>query len=77
MTLAPHQVNTVMRMPRRGSREPGIFTLSTGVALVSGLLAGYAMAKRGRRSWLHMVLYAAVIAVTIYTVLDLEYPRFG
>ncbi len=24
-----------------------------------------------------MVLYAAVIAVTIYAVLDLEYPRFG
>jgi len=23
------------------------------------------------------MLYAAVIAVTIYTVLDLEYPRFG
>jgi phosphotransferase system glucose/maltose/N-acetylglucosamine-specific IIC component len=54
-----------------------IFILLTGVALVSGLLAGYAMAKRRRRSWLHMMLYSVVIAVTIYTVLDLEYPRFG
>ena len=54
-----------------------IFTLLAGVALVSGLLAGYAMAKRKSRSWLHMMLYATVIAVTIYTVLDLEYPRFG
>ena len=54
-----------------------IFTLLTGVALVSGLLAGYAMAKRRSRSWLHLVLYAGVIAVTIYAVLDLEYPRFG
>lgn len=54
-----------------------IFTLLTGVALVSGLLAGYAMAKRRSRSWLHIVLYAVVIAVTIYSVLDLEYPRFG
>jgi hypothetical protein len=54
-----------------------IFVLLSGVALVSGLLAGYAMAKRGSRSWLHMILYAAVIAVTIYAVLDLEYPRFG
>ena len=24
-----------------------------------------------------MVLYAVVIAVTVYAVLDLEYPRFG
>jgi hypothetical protein len=54
-----------------------IFVLLTGVALVSALLAGYAMARRRSRSWLHMILYAAVIAVTIYTVLDLEYPRFG
>jgi len=54
-----------------------IFILLTVVALISGLLAGYAMAKRMSRSWLHMVLYAAVIAVTVYAVLDLEYPRFG
>jgi hypothetical protein len=35
------------------------------------------MAKRKSRSWLHMVLYAVVIAITVYAVLDLEYPRFG
>jgi uncharacterized membrane protein len=54
-----------------------IFILLTGVALISGLLAGYAMAKRKSRSWLHLLLYAAVIAITFYAVLDLEYPRFG
>lgn len=54
-----------------------IFILLGSIALMSGLIAGYAMAKRGSRSALHMVLYAAVIAVTVYTVLDLEYPRFG
>ena len=47
------------------------------VALLSGLLAGYAMARRRSRSWLHMALYAAVLAVTIYTVLDLDHPRLG
>jgi hypothetical protein len=54
-----------------------IFILLAGVALVSGLLAGYAMAKRNRRSWLHLLVYAGVIAITIYAVLDLEFPRFG
>jgi hypothetical protein len=54
-----------------------IFSLLTGVALVSGLLAGYAMAERRRRSWLHMLVYAGVIAITVYAVLDLDYPRFG
>jgi len=56
---------------------PLIFGLSISVALLSGLLAGYDMAKRKRRSWLHVLLYAVVIALTIYTVLDLDYPRFG
>jgi VIT1/CCC1 family predicted Fe2+/Mn2+ transporter len=47
------------------------------VALFSGLLAGYAMAKRSSRSWLHMLVYALVVAVTIYAVIDLDYPRSG
>ncbi len=47
------------------------------VALFSGLLAGYAMAKRRGRSWLHMVVYAFVVSVTIYAVIDLDYPRSG
>ncbi len=54
-----------------------IFGLSISVALLSGLLAGYDMAKRPGRSWLHMMLYAGVIALTIYTVLDLDNPRAG
>lgn len=56
---------------------PLIFGLSIVVALLSGLLAGYDMAKRKRRSWLHMMLYAIVIALTVFTFLDLDYPRFG
>jgi len=35
------------------------------------------MEKRKSHRWLHLVLYAAVISVTIYAVLGLEYPRFG
>ena len=54
-----------------------IFALLMGVALLSGLLAGYAMAKRRSRSWLHMVVYAMVVAGTIYAVVDLDYPRSG
>ena len=56
---------------------PLIFGLSISVALLSGLLAGYDMAKRKGRSGLHVLLYALVISLTIYTVLDLDYPRFG
>ncbi len=57
---------------------PGlIFGLLIGVAVLSGVLAGWAMAKRETRSWLHSVLYAAIVSVTIYTVADLDSPRSG
>ena len=35
------------------------------------------MAKRKDRGWFHWLLYAVVIAITIFTVMDLDYPRFG
>jgi len=54
-----------------------ILALLVSVALLSALLAGYAMADRKSRSWLHMILYSAVVAITLYTVLDLEFPRQG
>jgi hypothetical protein len=54
-----------------------IFAVLVLVALLSGLLAGYAMAKRPWRSSLHMLIYAGVIALTVYVVLDLDNPRAG
>jgi len=57
---------------------PGlVFSLLVAIALSSGVVAGYAMAERRKRSWLHMFLYAACIALTVYTVTDLDYPRSG
>jgi hypothetical protein len=56
---------------------PLIFALLLCVALLSALLAGYAMAQRKSRSWLHTFLYAAVVSLTVYAVVDLDNPRFG
>jgi hypothetical protein len=54
-----------------------IFGLLVGVVLMSGFLAGHAMARRPRRSWLHMVLFSAVISLTISVIFDFNYPRYG
>jgi hypothetical protein len=54
-----------------------IVTLLVGASVLSGLLAGYAMSKRMRRSWFHVFAYALLLAMTIYTVLDLDYARAG
>jgi len=54
-----------------------VFVMLFALALVSSLLAGYGMAAGKSRSWFHMLCFAIVIAVTIYVVLDIEYPRLG
>jgi len=54
-----------------------IFFMLAALALATSLLAGFAMAGARRRSWIHIVGFAAITALTIYVIIDLEYPRFG
>lgn len=54
-----------------------IMFLMFSVTLLSGVMAGYAMSKRQSRSVLHMLLYAASIAVTVFAIIDLDHPRSG
>lgn len=69
---------TTARTVAARTRLPGlVLALLLVVALLSALTAGYAMAKRKRRSVMHDVLYAAAVATTVYVVLDLDNPRMG
>jgi hypothetical protein len=52
-----------------------IYVVLVGLALVSSLIAGYGMAEAKTRNWLHVIVFAAVITLTIYVILDLEFPR--
>jgi hypothetical protein len=54
-----------------------IFVMLFGLALASAMLAGYAMAGAKTRSWLHMLGFAVALAVSVYVILDLEFPRLG
>lgn len=54
-----------------------IFVMLAALALMCSLLAGIGMASSPRRSWLHMLGFAAIMAVTIYVVIDIEHPRMG
>jgi hypothetical protein len=56
---------------------PIIYVLLGVVSLLCALLAGYGMGASESRSWLHILGLAAVLAVTIYVIVDLEYPRLG
>jgi hypothetical protein len=47
------------------------------LALASAILAGYGMAASQTRSWIHILEFAAIMAVTVYIIVDLEHPRLG
>lgn len=54
-----------------------IFGLLFLLALVCSLMAGYGMAISKERSWLHILAFAAVAVITVFVVLEIEYPRIG
>jgi hypothetical protein len=58
---------------------PGsIFIMLLALALVCAFFAGIGMAKhRGPPSYLHMIMFAGIMAVTAYVILNLEFPRAG
>ena len=69
---------TTTRAAARKAHPPTIiFVMLFLLALGCALLAGYGMAGGKTRSWIHMLAFGAVIAVTVYVILDIEYPRRG
>jgi hypothetical protein len=54
-----------------------IFAMLGGLSLAASLLAGYGMAGSKSRNWIHTVCFAFVMAITVYVIIDIEYPRFG
>jgi cytochrome c oxidase subunit IV len=56
---------------------PVVFAMLFALSVACALLAGYGMAGGHERSWTHMLVFAAVIGLTVYVILDLEYPRIG
>jgi len=54
-----------------------IFILMGILALMSALLAGYAMAGSKTRSWIHTIGFAFIMSASTFIILDLEFPRLG
>ena len=52
-----------------------IFVMLAGLMLVGSLLAGYGMASVKSRNWTHTVAFVVILALTVYVIRDLEFPR--
>jgi hypothetical protein len=47
------------------------------LSVLASLLAGNGMAASRRRNWFHMVIFAALVTLTLFVIIDLELPRHG
>jgi uncharacterized membrane protein len=54
-----------------------IFAMLFALILASSLLAGYGMATVKKRGWLHILAFSITMILTVYVIIDIEYPRLG
>jgi hypothetical protein len=53
-----------------------VFLVLGTLTLLAALMAGYGM-SRGSRSWTHNIVFAVIMAGSVYLIIDMEYPRLG
>ena len=54
-----------------------VFLLLGGLVLAGALLVGYGTSPNKERSWFHMIVFSIIVSLTIYVIIDLEFPRLG
>lgn len=54
-----------------------IYLMLAVLVFAVSLLAGFATAQVKSRSWLHICVFAFIFGLTMYVIIDLEYPRLG
>lgn len=70
-------LTTSRLMAARQHPPLAVFVMLGLLVLVSGLLAGFGMGKAEKQSPLHLFGFAAIMALSVYLILDIEYPRLG
>jgi hypothetical protein len=70
-------ITTTRTMAAEMHPPPVLFAMLAIVAFVCAFLAGYGSANVRPRTLLHSIAFAAVVSVTVYVIIDLEYPRLG
>ena len=70
-------ITTTRRMAAMLHPPAIVFAALALVAMLATFLAGHARGLSGRRSPLHTTVFVLVISGTLYSIIELEYPRLG
>ena len=68
---------TTRTMARKTRPAAIVFIMLALMAGAAGFVAGHGMSGSKERSWVHSVGFAAVLAFTVYVIMDMYYPRVG
>jgi hypothetical protein len=70
-------IATTRAMANEMHPPTAIYAMLFALVLVASILAGFSMGAHGSRSWIHMIAFAATMAIAITIIIDMEYPRIG
>jgi hypothetical protein len=70
-------ITTTRAMATKNHPPLVVFLLLGSLSLVGALLVGYDTSPNKKRSWLHTVVFAAMMSLAVYVIADLEFPRLG
>ena len=69
---------TTTRLMATQNHPPAIVFLMLGaLSLVGALLVGYDTSPNKDRTWLHTIVFAGMMSLAVYVIIDLEFPRLG
>ena len=70
-------ITTTRVAATRTHPPPIVYAMLVMLAFAAALLAGYQAAGVRGYTWIHKLGFAAIFALTVYVILDIEFPRFG
>jgi hypothetical protein len=70
-------ITTTRVMATRNHPPLVVFMMLAALGFVGALLVGYGTSVNRQRTWLHTLVFAVILSITTYVIIDLEFPRLG
>lgn len=70
-------ITTTRAMATQNHPPLVVFLLLGVLSLIGALLVGYDSSTNKERSWFHTIIFAAIMSLAVFVIVDLEFPRLG
>ena len=70
-------LNTTRTMANKIHPPAIVFVMLLALALITALLTGFDLSRAEKRDWVHVIGFSIILSVTVYVIMDIEYPRLG